>query len=179
FEGIGTSYEVTSAGNCAIRDPIPEMYDGKIPLALNYLQYGNSEMCGACVMGKGTSENSPTTGTFEGYIMDRCRECNHGDLDFKMSGNEWETEWEIEWEFVECDGGKPTFLFEGSNSYYIKVQPRGMSAPAKKVKIDGIKGTRTQDNFFEVHNGDGFPEEFKIKVKTRDGNKYKSKISLP
>ncbi|CAM9772676.1 unnamed protein product [Choristocarpus tenellus] len=179
FKGEATYYDYPSAGNCAIRHPIPGMYDGKIPMALNGPQYGHSQRCGACVRGKGTgkgSGNSPITGVFEGYIMDKCPECKHSDLDFGMGGD---GRWEIEWEFVKCKGSKPTFLFEGSNSYYIKVQPRGMSTPAKKVKIDGIKGTRTQDNFFEVHNGAGFPQEFKIMVKTRDGKKYKSKVSLP
>jgi len=31
FTGDGTYYGTTSNGNCAIRSPIPSMYDGMIP----------------------------------------------------------------------------------------------------------------------------------------------------
>ncbi|CAM9985233.1 unnamed protein product, partial [Choristocarpus tenellus] len=159
FKGETTFYGESTVGNCAIRHPVPRMYDDKIPLALNGPQYRNSQMCGACVKGRVTSNgngNSPVTGHFEGYIMDQCPDCNHGDLDFGISGD---GRWKVEWEFGKCQGSKPTFLFESSNSYFIKVQPRGMPMPAKRVKINGIKATRTQDNFFEVHNGAGFSRE--------------------
>ncbi|CAN0291182.1 unnamed protein product [Ascophyllum nodosum] len=52
FSGDGTYYGTTSNGNCAIRSPIPSMYDDMIPVALNSAQYGDSEMCGACIEGE-------------------------------------------------------------------------------------------------------------------------------
>lgn len=35
FNGDATYYGFTTRGNCAIREPIPDMYDGMIPVALN------------------------------------------------------------------------------------------------------------------------------------------------
>lgn len=35
FSGDATYYGYTTRGNCAIREPIPSMYGGMIPVALN------------------------------------------------------------------------------------------------------------------------------------------------
>lgn len=61
-------------GNCAIRSPLPAMYDGMIPVALNHDQYGDSVMCGACIEGEGSGEGAgadPVEGQFKAYVTDR------------------------------------------------------------------------------------------------------------
>lgn len=105
-----------------------------IPMALNNAQYnseqyGDSYMCGACVEGHGSGNGEggdPVSGPFKGYITDRCPECAFGDLDFAADGD---GRWDITWNFVPCEGGgDPTFVFEGSNAHYWKIQPRGGKA---------------------------------------------------
>ncbi|CAN0347440.1 unnamed protein product, partial [Ascophyllum nodosum] len=151
FSGDGTYYGTTSNGNCAIRSPIPSMYDDMIPVALNSAQYGDSEMCGACIEGEGSGNGSgsdPITGSFKAYVMDKCPECSSGDLDFSKSGD---GRWDISWKFVKCPGSsKPSFIFEGSHEYYWKIQPRGTKTPVAELTVEGASGTRTDDNFFEV-----------------------------
>ncbi|CAM9965889.1 unnamed protein product [Ascophyllum nodosum] len=150
FSGDGTYYGETSNGNCAIM-PIPSMYSGMIPVALNAGQYGGSEMCGACIEGEGSGNGAgsdPITGTFKAYVMDKCPECSTGDLDFSKSGD---GRWDISWKFVACPGSdKPSFIFEGSHEYFWKIQPRGTKTPVTELTVDGASGVKTDDNFFEI-----------------------------
>ncbi|CAN0291073.1 unnamed protein product, partial [Ascophyllum nodosum] len=151
FVGHGTYYGETSNGNCAIRSPIPSMYDGMIPVALNSAQYGGSEMCGACIEDRGSGNGAgsdPISGSFKAYVMDKCPKCSVGDLDFSKSGD---GRWDISWNFVKCPGSnRPSFIFEGSHSYYWKIQPRGTSTPVVELTVEGAPGTRMDDNFFEI-----------------------------
>ncbi|CAM9561036.1 unnamed protein product, partial [Ascophyllum nodosum] len=172
FYGEGTVYgeAPVGSGNCAIREPLPSMYDGMIPVALNDAQYGNSEMCGACIKGKGDR------GEFRAYVMDRCPECAHGDLDFAMGGT---GRWNINWRFVPCDDGDdPTFIFEGSNAHYWKIQPRGSKSPVEKLWVNGEKATRTQDNFFVIQGDEPYDGDQEVKTKTFLRKRKKTKVSL-
>lgn len=156
FWGEGTYYGTTERGNCAIRPPMPEMYSGMVPVALNNEQYGTSDACGACLLVTGTGKGSgadPIVGTFKAYVMDRCPECKKGDIDLSKGGD---GRWEVSWKFIPCPGQKQFFLFEGSNSFYWKLQPRGGKYPIQKIVIAGITGTRTQDNFYFFQNSAGF-----------------------
>ncbi|CAM9700723.1 unnamed protein product [Ascophyllum nodosum] len=166
FSGDGTYYGETSDGNCAIRSPIPRMYGGMIPVALNAAQYGGSELCGACIEGEGSGNGAgsdPITGPFKAYVMDKCPECATGDLDFSKSGD---GRWDISWKFVECPGSsEPSFIFEGSHEYYWKIQPRGTKTPVVELTVDGAAGSKTDDNFFEVP-GAPYPLHGAQRVKT-------------
>ena len=52
-----------------------------------------------------------------------CPECASGDLDFATDGD---GRWDISWHFVPCESGDDlTYIFEGSNPFYWKLQPRG------------------------------------------------------
>eukprot|EP00904_Undaria_pinnatifida_P005778 jgi/Undpi1/232/HiC_scaffold_1.g00229.m1 len=152
FSGDGTFYGDVPPGdgNCAIEYPVPDMYEGMIPMAVSlYDMYDDSAMCGACIVGYGTGNGSgktPITGNFRGFVSDSCEECAKGDLDFATTGD---GRWDITWKFVECpSGGDPSFIFEGSNEWYWKIQPRGTGSPVKELWVDGEKATMTQDNFF-------------------------------
>jgi len=60
--------------------------------------------------------------------------------------------WDIEWEFVACPGESISFVFEGSHTYYWKIQPRGTSTPVESLEVNGMKASRTDDNFFVLDN---------------------------
>ena len=109
--------------------------------------------------------------------MDKCPECSYGDLDFSESGD---GRWDISWKFVPCPGGssKPSFIFEGSNEYYWKIQPRGTKTPVVELKVAGVKGTRTEDNFFEIP-GSAYPLNGPqdVKTKTMSGDTSTQEVS--
>lgn len=76
YTGDATYYGVTpdGDGNCAIRAPLPAMYEGMIPVALADDEYGDSSMCGACIEGEGSGNGAghdPVTGPFKAYVTDR------------------------------------------------------------------------------------------------------------
>ena len=181
FSGDGTYYGDVSPsdGNCAIDYPIPSMYDGMIPMAVSlYNMYDDSAMCGACIEGTGTGKGSgknPIKGKFKGFVSDSCGGCAKGDLDFAKSGD---GRWDISWKFVECpSGGNPSFIFEGSNEWYWKIQPRETKSPVTQLWVDGKKATMTQDNFFTASNGPFYGEQV-VKTQTMLGETKKTKVSL-
>lgn len=177
FHGDGTYYGYTTDGNCAIRAPFPSMYNGMVPVAINNDQYDGSLACGACVVFEGTGPGAganPIRGPFLGVVTDRCPECKHGDLDLAQPGD---GRWDIKWHFVPCPGQKVAFFFEGSNTYYYKIQPRGVPMPIKKLFVSGREGRRVMDNFFEIHNGAGF--ETPTMIKLVDINDHEMNIELP
>ena len=94
--------------------------------------------------------NSPRALAFLFPTTRRCPECVEGDLDFSMSGD---GRWDIEWEFVPCPGEKIEFVFEGSNEWYWKLQPRGTSTPVVSLAINGEEAKRTDDNHFVLGGG--------------------------
>lgn len=175
FSGDGTYYGGTDNGNCAIRRPIPGMYAGMIGVAINNAQYGLSDACGACVEIRGNGQGAganPIIGPIRGYVMDRCPECGYGAVDLGIPGD---GRWKVSWKFVDCPGEKPWFLFEGSNSNYWKLQPRGMRRPAKSVVANGRVGYRTQDNFYEIHGSFNMPVT--VTITTIDGAVITAKLN--
>lgn len=141
--------------------------------------YGDSSLCGACIEGSGSGVglgNDPITGPFKAYVVDKCDECAEGALDFSQSGD---GRWEIEWHFVPCPGGgDPTFLFEGSNPFYWKIQPRGTTTPVKELKVGGNLASRTQDNFFIVQDGSPYNGEQQVETTTIKGVTKTMGVSL-
>eukprot|EP00903_Cladosiphon_okamuranus_P017318 g15956.t1 len=180
FTGDATYYGAIpdGEGNCAIRPPLPSMYDGMIAVALNDAQYGDSVMCGACIEGEGSGEGAgadPVEGPFKAYVTDRCPECAFGDLDLALSGD---GRWDITWRFVPCeDSSDQTFLFEGSNDYYWKIQPRGGKSPVEKLWINGQEAARSQDNFFILEGGP-FSGEQEVHTKTVLNKRRKQSVAL-
>ncbi|CAM9699042.1 unnamed protein product [Ectocarpus sp. 13 AM-2016] len=180
FFGDATYYGVTpdGDGNCAIRSPLPEMYDGMIPVALNDEQYADSHMCGACIEGEGSGEGEggdPVEGAFKAYVTDRCPECLFGDLDFAADGD---GRWDISWHFVPCEGSADqTFLFEGSNEFYWKIQPRGGRSPVERLWINGDEAERSEDNFFILEGGP-FDGEQEVHTKTVLNKRRRQSVAM-
>lgn len=183
FHGEATFFDIgdnVGGGNCALRGTLPKVYDGLIPVALNNDQYGDSLLCGACIEGVASGEGSGTTplvGTFNAFVTDRCPECSFGDLDFGMDGD---GRWEISWRFVKCPvkgRNDPSFIFEGSNEWYWKIQARGTKTPVKKLWVNGVKAERTQDNFFVISQGPYEGEQL-VKTKTIRNKRKKQMVAL-
>lgn len=171
FQGDGTYYGRTEGGNCAIRNPRPKMYANLQPVALNQLQYGDSSACGACIeyegLGQGSGGNPIPRSKRLGYVMDKCPGCAAGDIDLSMSGD---GRWKVKWRFVPCPGNTLSFLFEGSNYHYWKMQPRGLRSPVRTMSVrigsQVIHGKRTDDNFFVFNSGAGFRTPAQVVITT-------------
>ena len=137
-------------------------------------------MCGACIEGTANGKGGgrdPVPSTFKAYVTDKCPECAWGDLDFSMSGD---GRWDIERKFVECSAGdgQPTFMFEGSNPWYWKLQPRGTATPVTELYVNRKYAERTDDNFFIVTDGAPFYGEQEVETKTVSGKDKKTMVSL-
>lgn len=178
FSGEGTYYGGNPfTGNCAIRAPLPpNTYNGRLAVAINAKQYNVA--CGACVRitgsGRGLGAN-PIIGPIDAYISDRCFECKHGDLDLSSVGD---GRWDIEWQVVPCVAApKIQFLFEGSNPYYWKLQPRGMKSPCTELLVNGVKAELKQDNHWVYQSGKPITNA-KVTVKTVLGEVIESNINL-
>jgi expansin (peptidoglycan-binding protein) len=178
FFGDGTYYGSTDGGgNCAINNPLPSIYAGMTPVAINNPQYDGS--CGACLIvrgtGAGSGANPISTKPFRAFVSDRCPECQFGDLDLASNGD---GRWKVKWEYVPCPrAGRISYKFEGSNPWYVKIQPRGMATPAKKVVVGGVPATFTQDNFWVATKGTGFPATVKVQVTTVGGAYYEDAVT--
>lgn len=166
FSGTATYYEETSEGHCALRNPLPSIYDGLQPVAINSPQYNGSTSCGMCIQVTGFGEgigSAPINGTFTAFVSDQCAVCSQGDIDLAKLGN---GRWSVEWVPVPCADGQVSFAFEESNSYFIRVQPRGLKSPATELRVNGLSAKRTPHNFFEVSNGFGFKFPVLVTVET-------------
>lgn len=139
-------------------------------VAVGYDNYDGSLGCGRCIEGEGSGNglgSDPISGPFQAFISDKCPECAAGDLDFAESGD---GRWDISWKFVDCPGkDKPDFIFEGSNDFYWKMQPRGTSVPVKSLSVNGVDGERVDDNFFVVGSGGPFYGAQTVVTSTEDG----------
>ncbi len=180
-KGDGTYYGLggEQTGNCAMRAPRPEWMGTRVPVAVSGQIYAG--MCGACVIfygeGKGLGA-SPIRGWGHGVVVDKCPECKPGDLDLSRIGD---GRWHIKWRVVPCPGpgaGGLGYLFEGSNRFYRKLQPRNLISPAYKVKIDGMTARFTDDNFWVAMKlPGGFASTYKVQIWTVLGHYYESMLN--
>jgi expansin (peptidoglycan-binding protein) len=180
FTGDGTYYGESDGGNCGLNNPVPSMYAGMVPVAMNKEQYEESAICGACLSVTGTGEGSganPIKGTFAAFVSDQCPECKRGDIDLAQSGD---GRWKVTWEVVPCPGvtmSDIVFQFEGSNPYYYKIQPRQMRSPATRVTVGAVECTRTSDNHFVCQSSAGFPTTVEVQVWTVLGDHYVNSVT--
>lgn len=177
FHGDGTYYGGNPfSGNCAMRSPLPGFYKKYLAVAINEAQYKYA--CGACLELRGNGKGlgaKPIRGPILAYVADRCFECKHGDLDLSSVGD---GRWDISWNLIPCPGeDRISFQFEGSNSHFWKLQPRGMRSPATKVLVNGKPSAFKQDNHWVFEFAGGVRGAAKVEVFTVLGEHITSHIS--
>lgn len=177
FRGDGTYYGPTQRGHCAFRENLPRTFANMVPVSLSFPQYDNSASCGACIEFYGTGRGSSGTkiGTHKqyAYVHDSCHDCNAGDLDLSVNGD---GRHEVVWKFIPCPVDDVQLLFEGSNTYYKKIQIRGTKTPIMSAVVDGKPSIKSPDNFFISHGH--FPSSAKIVAKDVFGNEYVIQSSI-
>ncbi|MEM8533277.1 MAG: expansin EXLX1 family cellulose-binding protein [Chloroflexota bacterium] len=169
--GEGTFYGATGAGNCSF-DPTS---DNLMVAAMNETDYGNAELCGAFVEATGPQ------GTVVVRIVDRCPECQPGDIDFSRGAferiaNPVDGRVPISWRIVspEIDGPIVYRFKEGSNPYWTAVQIRNHRNPIATFEYLDDNGQfkavpRERYNYFVDTSGMG-PGPYTFRITDSYGN---------
>jgi expansin len=155
--GEGTYYAATGAGNCSF-DATP---NDLMVAAMNAVDYGTADWCGACV------EVDGPDGSVTVRIVDQCPECAHGDLDlspeaFGMISPLAVGRIPITWRETPCTVTGPiAYHFkDGANAYWTAIQIRNHRYPIAKLEAQDPSGTyhdisRVEYNFFVEETGLG------------------------
>ncbi|RLN95856.1 hypothetical protein BBJ28_00008384 [Nothophytophthora sp. Chile5] len=155
YEGDGTTYTLSAVGNgnCNFMSAMsnaPSNY-----AALNQAQWGSLTNCGRCAeVSCIDSKCTDKTKKAIVQIVDRCPECSYGDLDmspsvFKTITGSSPSRYKIRWQFVDCPtpGTIKVCLKEGSNPWWVAVQPTNTLVGVKSVTVNG-KATTMLDGAY-------------------------------
>jgi len=161
YTGDGTYYGTADGGSCRLDGAHKPSWvtSAVVPVAINAPQYSGAQTCGLCLRVNSTSGQPSTNGLnpisafspFTAFVDDKCPECHTGDLDLGKVGD---GRWKISWTAVDCPVGdsKIKYFFEGTNAYYVKVQPAGTMLPLTKVELKvgstWKTATLSADNFW-------------------------------
>lgn len=136
-DGIATWYDADGSGACGFA---VSAADPLLVGAMNLPDWAGAEVCGACAHLVGPQ------GEVTVEIVDQCPECGTGHIDLSPSAFEAiaplvDGRVDITWSFVACDVDGPiTWAFiEGSNEWWMAVQPRGTryAVTSLEVRRDG------------------------------------------
>lgn len=163
YHGDATYYPANEAlGNCSY---------GQVPYiriaALNSTDYDNARMCGAYVRVTGPR------GTETVKIIDRCPECESGEIDlngtvFGRIADPLAGRVRVSWRLVSPDTtNKLSFRYkEGSSTFWCALQVRNHRNPVVKLEVS-VSGTwralpRTEYNYFISNNGQGCGSSIRV-----------------
>ncbi len=164
--GEGTYYDADGSGSCSF----PATPGDLMVAALNERDYGNAAYCGACARVTGA------LGTVTVRIVDRCPECQPGDLDlspraFDSIDEHRKGRVPIEWTVVPCEVQGPIEYFykDGANPWWLAVQIRNHRHPIAGVEARATGQSawrrleRARYNFFLEPSGLGEgPYDFRV-----------------
>jgi expansin len=154
--GQGTYYAATGAGNCGF-----EATPGDLMVAaLNHVDYGIADWCGACL------EVTGPQGVVTVRIVDSCPGCAKGDLDlseqaFAVISPLSAGRVAITWQQVPCEVAGPiAYHFkDGANAFWTAIQLRNHRYPI--AKLEALVGgnyaavPRVDYNYFVQESGLG------------------------
>ncbi|HWO17130.1 MAG TPA: expansin EXLX1 family cellulose-binding protein [Kofleriaceae bacterium] len=156
LSGEGTYYAADGSGNCSF-DASP---GDLMVAAMNAPDYQTAALCGACLEVTGPS------GKVTVRVVDKCPECQHGDLDLSPQAFEKLAPLSagrvpITWRQVACNVTGPiSYHFkDGANAYWTAIQIRNHRYPIAKVEAmqDGayVQIPRLDYNYFVRDSGLG------------------------
>lgn len=166
FHGDATWYELAgNPVNCSYpTDSLPAHY-----AAINGVQYGDADYCGACISAAGP------TGTVELLIVDQCPECPFGDIDLSPAAFEQiaalaDGRVDVSWRVVPCSAAPTTIGYrfkEGSSQWWTAVQVVGHRTPIASLAVPRDGGwfdvPRLDYNYFVADQGLGpGPYQFRV-----------------
>ncbi|OWZ03900.1 hypothetical protein PHMEG_00024289 [Phytophthora megakarya] len=149
FQGDGTPYNLAAVGNgnCAFMSAWSQASTNYV--AVNQAQWDGLKHCGQCIEATcidSKCKDNKTSVTLQ--VVDRCPECKYGDLDMspgaltKIVGYN-PGRIKIGWKYVDCPnpGTVKVCLKQGSNPYWIAIQPTNTRIAVKGLSINGMTGT--------------------------------------
>jgi expansin (peptidoglycan-binding protein) len=156
FQGDGTTYTLSevSSGNCNFMSA--NGIAAANYAALNEVQWRNLSNCGRCAQVSCIdSRCADPTASAVVQIVDRCPECKYGDLDlsptvFKAITGSDPSRLAIRWQFVDCPSEESVkiCLKNGSNGYWIAVQPTNARVGIQSVAINGQAATMLDGAYY-------------------------------
>jgi len=168
--GEGTYYNADGTGNCSFAATPSDL----MVAAMNALDYGTADWCGACV------EVTGPTGTVTVRIVDQCPGCAKGDLDlspeaFAMLSPLSAGRVAITWHEVACNVSGPlAYHFkDGVSQYWAAIQLRNHRYPIAKLEAR-VAGAyqmlgRVEYNYFIEADGLG-PGPYALRVTDTRGH---------
>ncbi|KAF4320456.1 hypothetical protein BBO99_00005464 [Phytophthora kernoviae] len=190
FTGDGTTYTLgdTSAGNCNYMKALG--FASNNYAALNDKQWNGLKNCGRCAeVSCADSRCADQSKSIVVQILDRCPECQYGDLDLSPSvfssliGSS-PSRYKVKWKFVDCpvQGNVNYCLKGGSNNYWTAIQPTNVPTGVTDLQING-KSTKMLDGaYYYLLDGSGqqIADLSSITVSLTDlsGNSVKDTMSL-
>lgn len=156
YTGVATFYGATGAGNCSY-DPTGDL----MVAAMNEQDYEGSQACGAYL-----DVTGPQGNTIRVKIVDRCPECEAGQLDlsaqaFAELAEPSKGRIDISWKLVSpALSGPVSYVYkEGSTQWWCGIQVRNHRNPIRSVQLRGDNGWVTLDrqmyNYFLSESGEG------------------------
>lgn len=169
--GDGTYYDATGAGNCSF-DATP---NDLMVAAMNAVDYGTADWCGACVEVQGPNGSAVVR------IVDQCPECAKGALDLSPQAFAMLSPLEagripITWHEVACNVSGPIeyHFKDGANAYWTAIQIRNHRYPIASLEAKDPSGTfrsieRLEYNYFVQSDGLG-PGPYTLRVTDDHGH---------
>ncbi|OWZ15763.1 Carbohydrate-binding protein [Phytophthora megakarya] len=161
FTGDGTAYTLgqSSAGNCNMMSALDFAITDYA--ALNNEQWDGLQNCGRCAeVSCADSRCADQSKSIVVQILDRCPECEQGDLDlsptvFTALTGSTPSRYTIKWKFVDCpvSGNVNYCLKGGSNNYWTAVQPTNFATGVKSLQINGQDTTMLDSAYYYLLDG--------------------------
>eukprot|EP00727_Mastigamoeba_balamuthi_P005326 m51a1_g14792 hypothetical protein (223) ;mRNA; r:512381-513469 len=174
FTGDATFYGATGQGTCSYEAMSSSPL---LVTALNNPQWANSALCGTCARVTGPA------GTAVVKIVDKCPECQYGDLDLspdafaRIVGAQSIGRHTMSWTRVACpvSGNLQYKTKDGANNWWVALQVRNHPVGVTKLEIresgssTWINMDRTDYNFFVHSFGSGIRLPASVRVTACNG----------
>ncbi|KAJ0397458.1 hypothetical protein ATCC90586_000247 [Pythium insidiosum] len=159
--------------------------------AMNDAQWAESTMCGRCASVKCIDDRcGGNRGRTEiVHILDHCPECKLGDLAvspsvFRSVTGHDPDRMKTSWDFVDCpvQGNIKFCLKEGSNPFWMAIQPTNMVTGVQDFKINGQDTTLLPSGFYYSLDGDSAAStdlsSVRVSVESVTGEVVEDTVSL-
>ncbi|RLN55415.1 hypothetical protein BBJ29_002660 [Phytophthora kernoviae] len=190
FTGDGTAYTLgqPSAGNCNFMSALDLASTDYA--ALNDKQWDGLQNCGRCAEVSCDDDRcADKSKSIVVQILDRCPECQYGDLDlsptvFTALTGSTPSRYTVKWKFVDCpvQGNVNYCLKGGSNNYWTAVQPTNVATGVKSLQINGQDTTMLSSAYYYLLDGASQTQtdltSIKISLTDVNGNSIEDTVSL-
>ncbi|KAL3666390.1 hypothetical protein V7S43_008641 [Phytophthora oleae] len=188
FQGDGTPYDLSAVGNgnCAFMSSWSQASTNYV--AVNQAQWDSLTHCGQCIEATCIDpkcKNKATSVTLQ--VVDRCPECKYGDLDMSPSALTKIVGYnpgriKIGWKYVDCPnpGTIKVCLKQGSNPWWVAIQPTNTRIAVKGLSINGKAGKLLDGAYYyQIDSSSEVPfNKIKVDVTSVNGDVVSGTYSM-